>query len=268
MASARRQHYVCTWSATSGEGRRKPSDTSKAEFRDMFQSAVQSVSAKHYSSSLGIEKAAFVEEQHEPPPDDEVEHSADDLRHFHAAVSFNKLILIKRLAAELRERFSIHAHFSLTHSYWWSCIRYVTQPSEKKPSSEIDKEPLLIGISKDSLFRESQRSFNTKRSYEQNRVRARFQADLEKVVLFLSPESFYLQASEIPHPWHIYAIGYRQAVAFLKPGNIGPDPDSAAMLAQISLSANSFQVIKMLFPRGAGSNRGADIRSMRSTKKQ
>lgn len=166
MDGIRRQHYICTWAATSGEGRRKPAETSKDEFRAMFESAVQSVSTKHYSGSLVIAKAAFVEEQHEPPTDDEVQHSADDLRHFHAAVSFNKLILIKRLAAELRERFSIHAHFSLTHTYWWSCIRYVTQPSEKKPNSAIDKEPLLIGLSKEGLFRESQRSFNTKRSCE------------------------------------------------------------------------------------------------------
>ena len=104
MASARRQHYICTWSATSGEGLRKPSETSKVEFRDMFEAAVQSVSAKHYSGSLAIEKAAFVEERREPPPEDEVEHSADDLRHIHAAASFRKLTLIKRLAAELREK--------------------------------------------------------------------------------------------------------------------------------------------------------------------
>ena len=85
------------------------------------------------------------------------------------------------------------AHVSDSHSEWWSVVRYVTQPSQKKARNEIDAEPALYGIKADELFRASQRPFNAqswKKVYEKEAADA--QAKKEKVpnlcVHFLTQE--------------------------------------------------------------------------------
>jgi hypothetical protein len=53
-------------------------------------------------------------------------------------------------------------HISASHTEYWSALRYLTQPSEKKLLEDLDVNPLLVGIAREDLFRMSQRPFHAK----------------------------------------------------------------------------------------------------------
>ena len=71
--------------------------------------------------------------------------SADGVAHPHdhlpvlAAKQF-RYLPVKRA---LLQRFGLASHWSCTHTGYWSPLRYLVMPSQKKPRSSLDREPAL-----------------------------------------------------------------------------------------------------------------------------
>jgi hypothetical protein len=92
--------------------------------------------------------------------------------HFHICVLLHKARGWSTAKRALREREHLAAHFSCTHTQWWSALRYCTTPTLRKPV--VDELELVYSWSSDGseidLFAESQQPFNAgmwKRRMEQ-----------------------------------------------------------------------------------------------------
>jgi len=103
------------------------------------------------SASPLVRKAVVFEEAHE-----------DGSKHFHVAVLLSTQMRFSTCKRTLQERHGLAAHFSTTHTQWWSALRYGME-SPKKPNP--DKSPLRWvppGASPIDLFEESQEPFTAK----------------------------------------------------------------------------------------------------------
>ena len=59
--------------------------------------------------------------------------------HFHVALLLFRSMRFKLAKDTLRSRDKLSTHWSLTHTQWWSAVRYGAHPSERKPV--VDSEP-------------------------------------------------------------------------------------------------------------------------------
>ena len=86
----------------------------------------------------------------------------DGSKHFHVAVRLTKSLTWGLAKRTLRTRDHVAAHFSSTHTQFWSAVRYGYMPTLAKP--EVDAEPLSWscngGWGSLDLFAESQRPWN------------------------------------------------------------------------------------------------------------
>ena len=87
------------------------------------------------------------------------EEHADGMHHFHVAVLLRQSRSFVAAKRTLRERDHLAAHFSASHTGFWSAVRYGHIPTAKKP--EVDATPLSWsedgGWGALDLFAESQR---------------------------------------------------------------------------------------------------------------
>lgn len=96
------------------------------------------------------------------------EKHADDDVHFHVAVALEQSRTWKNVKRTLRERDHLPSHFSVSHTQFWSVVRYCHIPTVKKP--DVDSEPVMWTYESGrwtwgdeaelDLFAESQRPFN------------------------------------------------------------------------------------------------------------
>ena len=91
----------------------------------------------YMASSVDVSTVAVFRELHSAE-DDGSTHC-----HFHVAlksVSSFRFVAVKKA---LLARYGLATHWSCTHSGYWSPLRYCSVPSPSKPSSALDKRPLL-----------------------------------------------------------------------------------------------------------------------------
>ena len=88
------------------------------------------------------------------------QHSQRDASHFHVALKLAQKERFFPLKAALRSRAGLASHWSSTHSMFWSAVRYLTFPSDKKPA--VDAEPLSWAADGKALnlYEESHEPFN------------------------------------------------------------------------------------------------------------
>ena len=66
-------------------------------------------------------------------------HSAQGSKHFHVAVLLNKLARWAPAKRVLTECHRLASHFSVSHTQWWSALRYGAIPSERKPAVDLEQ---------------------------------------------------------------------------------------------------------------------------------
>ena len=88
------------------------------------------------------------------------QHSQRDASHFHVALKLAQKERFSPLKAALRSRAGLASHWSSTHTMFWSAVRYLTVPSDKKVA--VDAEPLSWAADGKALnlYEESQEPFN------------------------------------------------------------------------------------------------------------
>ena len=70
--------------------------------------------------------------------------SVQGAKHFHAAVLLSHRMRWGAAKRVLTERHRLASHFSVTHTQWWSALRYGTMPSEHKAT--VDPDPLQWAV--------------------------------------------------------------------------------------------------------------------------
>jgi len=84
----------------------------------------------------------------------------DGTKHFHVAVLLSKQMRFAPCKRTLLERHGLVAHFSCTHSQWWSAVRYGALPSARKQTVDDDPERWVPeGHTPIDLFQDSQEPF-------------------------------------------------------------------------------------------------------------
>jgi hypothetical protein len=85
---------------------------------------------------------------------------SDRTVHFHVAVCLFQSRTWRAVKRTLRERDHLPSHFSVTHTQFWSAVRYGHIPTVKKPDVDPDPYPWTADGTELDLFAESQRPFN------------------------------------------------------------------------------------------------------------
>ena len=88
------------------------------------------------------------------------QHSERDAVHYHVALKLAQKERFCHFKAALRSRAGLASHWSSTHTMFWSAVRYLTVPTNKKPA--VDAEPLSWAADGKALnlYEEAQEPFN------------------------------------------------------------------------------------------------------------
>jgi len=144
VANARCKVYLLTFSrlleetlATTSETLRHLDELTRAELcecvRDAFENPAQHTfggGRPRGEDSRLVCKLVVVKEKH-----------ADGTAHFHVAVLLYRHYRWTAVKRALRNKHKLVAHFSCSHTEWWSALRYIVCTTEKKP--EVDQERVV-----------------------------------------------------------------------------------------------------------------------------
>lgn len=144
--------------ASSGEALRPPSSYSREHLlHALLDSCQEPVYDKgNGSKALGgvrLRRCLIAAEYHKAGADGQAN------RHYHVAVQAYVSFRFGAVKAALLSRHGIATHWSTTHLGYWSALSYLVRPSEKKPASSLDPQPLAWHIDglKEDLRELSQR---------------------------------------------------------------------------------------------------------------
>lgn len=123
----RRRVYLLTFAHPKDQGRRKPSDFTRAQFAAIVMQVYQDV-----LPSVTVEYFAVFREMHK-----------NGLPHFHMAIKCSASHRWVTVAKELRAKHALWVSFSSRDGGYSSAFRYGYCPSPNKPLQELDPTPLL-----------------------------------------------------------------------------------------------------------------------------
>ena len=143
---ARRQVYLVTFPfpkqqrSTTGEVLVPSSSMSKEDLVQRMLEALARPEVIHYLQSHGpipVKRVGCWREFHKAGAAGAAE------AHDHLAVLAAEHFRFKGVKLALLRRSGLASHWSCSHDGYWSCVRYCSQPSPKKPAASLDLQPFL-----------------------------------------------------------------------------------------------------------------------------
>ena len=123
--------YLVTFSHPTLPGLRSPGEFAREGIRDVVLQAVEGTQGPR-CTPLRLQYLAVFQEKH-----------GNGEVHYHVALLADRSFRFNALKQHLLAHSSLATHWSTSHDHYASCVAYGFIPSPKKPSADLDPEPLL-----------------------------------------------------------------------------------------------------------------------------